>query len=396
MSHQNQGSFIMTHKTWTVLIGFLLGFIPAVKVSGQSSWLGDLSSAIPRVNPATPTSAGGLWSTNALPVSGSLGMGTTGIRQDWRIGVVIENRDVGAVVTQVQPGSAAQQAGISAGDVIVGAGPNRIGFVDGRVVDLAEVARSFADNFGRISLVVLDNRTRQLRNVSVNMMSNATSLSGNLVLQDNGFLPVDAVAIIELRNVTRPFFQVQGGQAMFNVSRQGPFAYSLNIDPRFLDPSDQYELRASISSRGQMLYSSQSSLLRSTDLNRRLDLLLQPSNFSTATAGGVVSAAYPSFGSSTGNIVQELQALLGRQPMANEITAWDSFLLNGNTLQSMRQRILANPQLRSNFGNDAMYIQHVFTNVMGRNPSQTELSFWLTRLKATNSPEVVINEMLRQ
>lgn len=386
----------MTHKTWTVLIGFLLGFIPAVKVSGQSSWLGDLSSAIPRVNPATPTSAGGLWSTNALPVSGSLGMGTTGIRQDWRIGVVIENRDVGAVVTQVQPGSAAQQAGISAGDVIVGAGPNRIGFVDGRVVDLAEVARSFADNFGRISLVVLDNRTRQLRNVSVNMMSNATSLSGNLVLQDNGFLPVDAVAIIELRNVTRPFFQVQGGQAMFNVSRQGPFAYSLNIDPRFLDPSDQYELRASISSRGQMLYSSQSSLLRSTDLNRRLDLLLQPSNFSTATAGGVVSAAYPSFGSSTGNIVQELQALLGRQPMANEITAWDSFLLNGNTLQSMRQRILANPQLRSNFGNDAMYIQHVFTNVMGRNPSQTELSFWLTRLKATNSPEVVINEMLRQ
>lgn len=396
MSHLNQGSFIMTYKTWTVLIGFLLGFTPIAKVSGQSSWLGDLSSAIPRVNPAAPTATGGVWSPSAMPSNGSLGMGTTGIRQDWRIGVVIENRDIGAVVTQVQPGSAAQQAGIAAGDVIVGAGPNRIGFVDGRVVDLAEVARSFADNFGRISLVVLDNRTRQLRNVSVNMMSNATSLSGNLVLQDNGFLPVDAVAIIELRNVTRPFFQVQGGQAMFNVSRQGPFAYSLNIDPRFLDPSDQYELRASISSRGQMLYSSQSSLLRSTDLNRRWDILLQPSNFSTATAGGVVSAAYPSFGSPTANIVQELQSLLGRQPMANEITAWDSFLQSGNTLQSMRQRILANPQLRSNFGNDAMYIQHVFTNVMGRNPSQTELSFWLTRLRATNSPDTVINEMSRQ
>ncbi|XZE21320.1 YbaY family lipoprotein [Pirellulaceae bacterium SH449] len=386
----------MTNKTWTLLIGLMLGFTPAADIFGQNSWLGDLSSAIPRVNPAAPTAAGGVWSPNAIPSNGSLGMGTTGIRQDWRIGVVIENRDVGAVVTQVQPGSAAQQAGISAGDVIVGAGPNRIGFVDGRVVDLAEVARSFADNFGRISLVVLDNRTRQLRNVSVNMMSNATSLSGNLVLQDNGFLPADAVAIIELRNVTRPFFQVQGGQAMFNVSRQGPFAYSLNIDPRFLDPLDQYELRASISSRGQMLYSTQSTLLRSTDLNRRWDILLQPSNFSTATAGGVVSAAYPSFGSSNPNIVQELQSLLGRQPMANEITAWDSFLQSGNTLQSMRQRILANPQLRSNFGNDAMYVQHIFTNVMGRNPSQTELSFWLTRLRATNSPDVVINEMSRQ
>jgi uncharacterized lipoprotein YbaY len=340
---------------------------------------------------------GGAWGSPNVPNNG-LSIGTTGIRQDWRIGVGIDNRDIGAIVTQVQPGSAAQQAGIIPGDIIVGAGPNRIGLIDGRIVELAEVVRNFADNFGRISLLVLDSRSRQLRNVPINMMSTATSLSGSLSLADNGFLPADAVAVIELRNASRPFFQVQGGRTVVNVSRQGPFAFSMNVDPRFLDPNDQYELQAMITSRNQMMYSSQPMLLRSNDVTRRWDLVLQPANLSAASSGGIVNVGYPSFGGSNSNvnIVRELQSLLGRQPMSNEITAWETFLRSGNTLDSLRQRILSNPQLRSNFGNDSLYVQHMFTNIMSRSPSPTELNYWMSRLNATNSPDTVILEMIRQ
>jgi uncharacterized lipoprotein YbaY len=394
----------MMYRMWILFAGWFLSVCALNDAFSQSNWLGDFSSALPRVNPSFPSttmgsstlSSGGSLGSSAFPNSG-LSLGSTGNRQDWRIGVGIDNRDTGAFVTQVQPGSAAQQAGIIPGDIIVGAGPNRIGLVDGRIIELAEVARNFADNFGRISLLVLDSRSRQLRNVPINMTSTATALSGSIVLSDNGFLPTDAIAIVELRNVSRPFFQVQGGRSTFNVSRQGPFEFSLNIDPRFLDPVDQYELQAMISSRNQVMYTSQRMLMRSTDIARRWDLILQPVGLSTASPGGIVNAGYPSFSSSISQaeLARELQSLLGRLPMANEITAWDAFLRNGNTLASLRVRILSNPQLRSNFGNDSLYINHVFTNLFSRAPSQAELSYWMNRLGATNSPETVISEMMR-
>lgn len=395
----------MMHRTWILFAGWFISVCTLNDAFAQSNWLGDLSSALPRVSPSFPSTTmgsstmggSGAWGSSTMPNNG-LSFGSTGTRQDWRIGVGIDNRDIGAIVTQVQPGSAAQQAGIVPGDVIVGAGPNRIGLVDGRIIELAEVARNFADNFGRISLLVLDSRSRQLRNVPINMMSTATSLSGSLTLVDNGFLPTDATAVVELRNVSRPFFQVQGGRSTVNVSRQGPYAFSLNVDPRFLDPADQYELQAMIVSRNQVMYSSQPMLLRSTDITRRWDLVLQPANLSAASSGGIVNAGYPSFGSATPSVdlYRELQSLLGRPPMSNEIAAWDTFLRSGNTLASLRQRILSNPQLRSNFGNDSLYIQHVFTNLLQRTPSQAELSYWVSRLGATNSPETVISEMMRQ
>ncbi len=395
----------MMRRTWFLIAGWFISVCTGTITFGQGNWLGDLSSALPRVNPGLPSTgmsgnmlgSGNVWGTTSVP-SGGLSFGSNGIRQDWRIGVGIDNRDIGAIVTQVQQGSAAQLAGIIPGDVIVGAGPSRIGLVDGRIVELAEVARNFADNFGRISLLVLDSRSRQLRNVPINMMSTATSLNGSLILADSGFLPSDAIATIELRNVSRPFFQVQGGRTSFNVSRQGPFAFSLNVDPRFLDPNDQYELQSMITSRNQLIYSSQPTLLRAGDVSRRWDLVLQPSNLSAASTGGIVNAGYPSFGFSTPTVdlVRELQSLLGRQPLSNEITAWDSFLRSGNTLTSLRQRILSNPQLRSNFGNDSLYVQHIFTNMMSRAPSSAELSYWISRLAATNSPDLVIAEMSRQ
>jgi hypothetical protein len=145
------------------------------------------------------------------------------------------------------------------------------------------------------------------------------------------------------------------------------------------------------------MYTSQRMLMRSTDIARRWDLILQPTGLSTASPGGIVNAGYPRFSSSISpaELARELQSLLGRPPMANEITAWDAFLRNGNTLASLRVRILSNPQLRSNFGNDTLYISHVFTNLFSRAPSQAELSYWTTRLGATNSPETVISEMMR-
>lgn len=394
----------MMCRMWVLFAGWLLSVCSVTSVFSQSNWLGDLSSALPRVNPSFPSTtmggstlgSGGALGTSAFPNNG-LSFGSSGNRQDWRIGVGIDNRDTGAIVTQVQPGSAAQQAGIIPGDVIVGAGPSRIGLVDGRIIELAEVARNFADNFGRISLLVLDSRSRQLRNVPINMTSTATALSGSLVLSDNGFLPTDAIAMVELRNVSRPFFQVQGGRSTFNVSRQGPFAFSLNIDPRFLDPLDQYELQAMISSRNQVMYTSQRMTLRSTDIARRWDMVLQPVGLSAASPGGVVNAGYPSFSPSisSAELVRELQSLLGRPPMSNEIAAWDTFLRSGNSLANLRVRILSNPQLRSNFGNDTLYINHLFTNLLSRVPTQAELSYWTTRLAATNSPETVISEMMR-
>jgi uncharacterized lipoprotein YbaY len=376
----------------TVLFAFLFAIgIGLITKPVQGQWLDGFSSALPRVTPLNPSTTGSSWDSGGFAGTDGFSFGT--MRQDWRIGVGIENRDIGAVVTQVELGSAAEQAGIMRGDVIVAAGQTRLGLVDNRVVELADVARRSADSFGRISMLVVNQRTG-IRNVIVNMKSTANSFSGTLSLRDAVQLPQGSWAVVELRNATRPFYEVQGGKLNQQVAGYGPYSFTMNVDPRFLNPTDQYEVLAAIYVGNQPAYMSQPIRLRLTDLTQPMNLLLERSNLSAASAGGVVSASYPSFGMNTNGLAQELQQLLGRPPNANELGAWGEFLRSGNSLLAMRQRILSNPQLRANYSSDAAYLQHVYTVLKGQPPTQRDLIYWIERLRATGLPETVVAEMM--
>jgi uncharacterized lipoprotein YbaY len=373
----------------------LMSLLSAQATFGQS-WMSDIMSAIPRIGTPTmgPSTTGASWDTTGGMGSFNPGM-PSNMRQDWRIGVGIENRDTGALVTQVQPGSAAQQAGIMVGDIIVGAGPLRLGVVDNRIVELADVARKYADNYGSISMLVQDSRSGRLRSVSVNMTSTASSFSGSLVTRDGTPLPQGSMATVELKNISRPFFEVQGGRVSLAAAGYGPHTFTLNLDPRYLSPTDQYELQAAIFVGNQIAYTAQPVRIRPTDLSQPINLSLDRVGI-PSSGGGAISAGYPNMAYNQNNLYQELLRLLGRQPNNNEVGAWLEFLNSGNSIDVMRQRILASPTLRNNFSSDPAYLQHVYNSVKQRSPSQSELSYWVERLRSTNNPGIVVNEMIQQ
>jgi hypothetical protein len=73
-------------------------------------------------------------------------------------------------------------------------------------------------------------------------------------LADRGSLPLGSVLTVQLQNLTRPFYEVAGGKTVLKAEGTGPFRFDLFIDPRYLTPSDQYQLTAFVSSNNQVIY----------------------------------------------------------------------------------------------------------------------------------------------
>ena len=119
-------------------------------------------------------------------------------RKDWKIGVYLQNTDVGAIVTSVAPGSAGEQAGLEPNDIIVAVAGSRIGNFDNRIVELADEVRRNADQSGRVSLLVLDNRQRTLRSLPISMNSTSTALTGAVATRDRTSLPFGATLTVKL------------------------------------------------------------------------------------------------------------------------------------------------------------------------------------------------------
>lgn len=363
-----------------------------------SNWVDMLSGALPRSTFPTPSTAPtsatstGNWGAPSYPG------GYLNTPRDWKLGVGIQNNDVGAIVTTVAPRSAAQQANINVNDVIVAAGPARLGLVDGRVIELAEEIKRYADSYGRINLLVMDSRTRSLRSVTANLTSNSSTLAGSIAIRDNMNLPAGSYLNVQLKNVSRPFYEVGGGSSTVAVQGFGPFAYELNVDPRYISPSDQYQLIATISYGAQILYQlNNPPTLNSNSLGQSYNFVLDRSN-GTSAAGSSVSAAYPpSFGGSSEAITKIFLQYLGRAPSSAELVGWQGYLSQGNSLDALKVGILSSIKYREMFrGDDAAYVQSLVTALVNRTPNQQELSYWLGRLQATGSAETVAREILAQ
>jgi len=80
----------------------------------------------------------------------------------WRLGVFAVNTDTGVRITQVVPNLAAWQAGLEARDVLVTVAGYQIGYVNGRLYDLASELQRRADPAGRVMLLVQNHRNNEL------------------------------------------------------------------------------------------------------------------------------------------------------------------------------------------------------------------------------------------
>ncbi len=399
------------------------------------SWLG-FNAAVPKVAPGY----GGGVSVNApgvapsYPPTGVPAAGPTGLSsasptlvpttKQWKLGVVVRNTELGAIVQTVEPNSAAQTAGIIPGDSIIAVSGTRIGEFDGRVVDIGEEIKRYVDSLGRVPLLIQDSRTRALRASVVTLTSTATALSGSVSLADRGSLPLGSVLTVQLQNLTRPFYEVAGGKTVLKAEGTGPFRFDLFIDPRYLTPSDQYQLTAFVSSNNQVVYNlRQPVLVPVQGLNQLYNLALErpytpppasvattpnsfPANSFTANSfnpagAGVVTASLPAAPSlpgqvSTDALNQVFVSLLGRQPSSRELIAWQDYMQQGHTLNDVAAKIMASPQFRERYATDQAYVQQVIQTLTGKLATSNDVNYWVGRLTALGSPEKMIAELTAQ
>ena len=245
--------------------------------NGQGGWL-DFTSAIPKVlNPGgTPNfnySGQGFPSTSGVsgppyqsttaynPANansynqGGFGAGPmlSPARKDWKLGVYVQNTDTGAVITQVASGSAGQQAGLQPGDIIIAVAGSRIGSFDNRIVELADEIRRYTDPMGRVSILVFNARQRTMMSIPVSMNSTSSTLTGSVSTRDRTQLPPGSTLMVQLQNVTKPYYIIDGGKSATRADGSGPFGFELYFDPRYVDPADQYQLTASITIGNQLM-----------------------------------------------------------------------------------------------------------------------------------------------
>ena len=389
------------------------------------SWLG-FNAAVPKVAPGY----GGGVAVNApgvapsLPPTGFPTASPTGLSsasptlvpttKQWKLGVVVRNTDLGAIVQTVEPNSAAQTAGIIPGDSIIAVSGTRIGEFDGRVVDIGEEIKRYVDSLGRVPLLIQDSRTRALRSSVVTLTSTATALSGSVSLADRGSLPLGSVLTIQLQNLTRPFYEVAGGKTVLKAEGSGPFRFDLFIDPRYLTPSDQYQLIAFVSSNNQVVYNlRQPVLVPVQGLNQLYNLALErpyqapPTSVATTPnsfppiGAGVVTASLPAAPSlpgqvSTDALNQVFVSLLGRQPSSRELIAWQDYMQQGHTLNDVAAKIMASPQFRERYATDQAYVQQVIQTLTGKLATSNDVNYWVGRMTTLGSPEKMIAELTAQ
>jgi uncharacterized lipoprotein YbaY len=378
--------------------------------SAQSNWLDMAGRALPKVNMGLPATTPSGYPTNAVDSLNSqapnaytpiAGYATAPMlvpnRKDWKLGVYVQNTEIGAQVTSVAPGSAGQQAGLEQNDIIVAVGTSRIGTIDNRIVELADEIRRNTDPYGRVTLLVYDSRQRALQSLSVSMNSSSNAIVGSVAIRDRVQLPYGSTMTVQLMNASRPYSEVLGGKTVVRADGTGPFSFELNCDPRYIDPRDQYQLYASISTGTQEAYRlMQPIAINPSAMGQPLNIVLDRTPYgmdnSSVPGGNVINAGYPSLDVNQMN--QLFLQLLGRNPSNREVVAWQAYLQQGNSINDLKAKLLSSPQYRERFGNDSMYLQQVITSVNGRSPNAQELSYWMGRLQATGSPETVVSEML--
>jgi uncharacterized lipoprotein YbaY len=414
----------------------LVSLIASTQPTHAQSWLG-FNAAVPKVAPGYGTPSYGLPGVNvstpgvavpSLSSSPSLVPAT----KTWKLGVVVRNTDAGAVVQTVEPGSAAQAANIIPGDVIIAVSGTRIGEFDGRVVDIGEELRRYVDGYGRVSLLMQDSRTRALRASVVTLASTSTTLSGTATLIDQSSLPAGSVLTVQLQNASKPFVEVAGGKAVVRSEGLGPFRFDLNIDPRYLDARDVYQLSGWVSWNNQVLYQlRQPVVVAPASLSQPVSLVLDRAATSIAASGvvsgttglpalaptslptnlqpnpvtnnpsNIVTASYPATPAlpgamNTDALNQIFVSLLGRQPSSRELIACQSYMQQGHSLNDVAAKIMATPQVKERYATDALYVQQVIQTLTGKLPTSAEVNYWVGRLQTLGSPEKMIAELLAQ
>lgn len=306
----------------------------------------------------------------------------------WRLGVYSKDTDTGVRIIQVVNGSAAQRAGLEANDTIVCVAGYQVGYVNGVPYDCAGEFERHADTDGWVTLLVENSRDGKLINLPVQLDSRYSRIDGNITYRENYQLPRDAVATIELRETLRP------GAPSVTIARKqltnitaSPIRYVLEYDPSLIDNRRSYSLNATITQGNRTLFATRRTfpVLNGTTASTNVALLVE--------AAGVAdpSNPYATRDQQIEQIVAWFRDYLQREPRALELAAWQAHIDRGGSLNDARVQILSMPEYYNRAdASDVTYIRQLHEQILGKQPTQEEMNYWIGRMNANNRlrPEV--------
>ena len=306
----------------------------------------------------------------------------------WRLGVYSKDTDTGVRVIQVVRGSAAERAGLEANDIIACVAGYQVGYVNGVPYDCGHEFERNADSNGWVRLLVQNNRDARLMNLWLQLDSRYSRIDGNITYQGSYQLPRDSVATVELREILRP------GAPAVTIARKQitnittvPVQYVLDYDPSLIDPRRSYVLSATIMQGNRTLYDTrrQVPVINNGGGVNNVALLVESTTISQP------GSPYVNRDEQIEQIVGWFRDYLHRDPRSLELSAWQAHIDRGGTLRDAQVQILSMPEYynRSD-ASDVTYIRSLHEQLLGKQPTQEELNYWLGRMSANNRlrPEV--------
>lgn len=355
-----------------LLLGGLIGLISVNATGdavGQGAW-GNSS-----YNTTSNYSWDGGWNSGDW-------LGSSGVDRGWKLGVTGDNSDAGVVVRRVEPNSAAARANISPGDSIVCVAGDQVGRVGGKIFDLSEEIDHHADSRGQVLMLINYRRRGQLRAVNMQLQDQRAGLSGSIAI-NGGRLPSDAVVTVRLENLSRPYYVVRNGEYSFRLANfgVGDIPFELNYDPQYISATDNYRVRAFVTSSGRTIYDTIRPPLVLTNGNpNNVRLTLNPTSYSPANSGQVVNVGYTPIDVHAQDITAAYQRYLGRAPTSMEMAAWHHTPDLSLRAQRLPLELMATQEYFNRAGgNNTLWLQRAFIEIVGHAPTSTETDLWMRR-----------------
>jgi putative lipoprotein len=204
----------------------------------------------------------------------------------WYLGVEVDYRDYGAVITRVRRPSPAQRAGLEPRDVIVTVRGYQVGYVNNRLYPLDRELDLRADRRGNVLLLVQNQRNGTLTATPIRLERfdrpleppRVAPLTGTVTSRRIGQLPRGAVLTVRLVDISDSrSARTIIAQRRYTDLGPLPIPFELDYDPDQIEPEHAYALQAAVVVNGIPTYQTERYKVFSDGVPQRVDMVLESS-----------------------------------------------------------------------------------------------------------------------
>jgi putative lipoprotein len=318
---------------------------------------------------------------------------------NFRLGIYSRNTDTGVLVTSVNAGSAAQQSGIEAQDIIIAVNGYQVGIINGRTYDIAEELARRVDAQGRVMLLVRNHRDGRLVNIPVQFYGNAPGMATSVYATANtaNRPSVQPGMMLMARVIDTTFPQWQNvslGETQVPLDGRWPVNFQIDLDPSQIRPDHRYALDVKVVQRGYtVLQMNSPATVNFANGNPRMAVTLVPPQ--GPAPGGIPP------GISNRPIDQIgiwYEQLAGRPMNDRESQVWQRELAKGKSLDEIYATVLASSEYYDRFrGNMDLYINEIYRTLFGRSATPSEVLALRNRLSQSAELRIpVLLNLVRQ